>query len=578
MPLLDRCLDRRSSEGRNPRNAAATDAGEWMPLPTSNVTRCHRTVLMLRRPCKAKKVKCGEEKPSCLNCQRQGEPCDYSIRLNWDGRTKRKAGSGTPEPSFVLHSFGPSGSPAATAVPLNFSTSTGPDSTATLNGVYESANRGELEPQSRRTGNPPKQHYGNLTPTHQKELPVSMGQYPTPTITPSATRETGTLPGSGPDDNILSFNNDSSSIPEATDHDRDKLESRSQADVSIAPIWGSVGYLSHMTDIESSRRTLTPENSSLESSGTNTKSVSDPAFILNPTSRATMLPPHHIPPQSSPTNTRKDRDDTLSPDNRRKRIKLSPMSGFGHSSGTGNTDSPDTSSFPQPQATQVQSVAPGPPSNPFNMHMESPLTPALSTAAPEDHHQHPSTEASPHVHYLSPDLRRLSVSSLLSGPAGDGSNTVAHAERFTNNSAYPVPEIGTDTVTYGLDRGFPDLDVSKNDDNNALNGMSPVMDNDDMNVMVHNRSGDDLYVPTEFGFGLQAKNMVFGKGGYYAKPVPVKIPRSLEPLPATLLQNPMNLLYFHHFLNHTARILVPHDCSENPFRKILPQSNTYRTT
>lgn len=35
----------------------------------------------------------------------------------------------------------------------------------------------------------------------------------------------------------------------------------------------------------------------------------------------------------------------------------------------------------------------------------------------------------------------------------------------------------------------------------------------------------------------------------------------------------MNLLYFHHFLNHTARILVPHDCSENPFRNILPQSN-----
>lgn len=33
----------------------------------------------------------------------------------------------------------------------------------------------------------------------------------------------------------------------------------------------------------------------------------------------------------------------------------------------------------------------------------------------------------------------------------------------------------------------------------------------------------------------------------------------------------MNLLYFHHFLNHTARILVPHDCSANPFRNILPQ-------
>src|SRR5689334_10960507 len=32
----------------------------------------------------------GEEKPSCVNCQRQGETCDYSIRLNWDGRSKKK--------------------------------------------------------------------------------------------------------------------------------------------------------------------------------------------------------------------------------------------------------------------------------------------------------------------------------------------------------------------------------------------------------------------------------------------------------------------------------------------------------
>lgn len=34
----------------------------------------------------------------------------------------------------------------------------------------------------------------------------------------------------------------------------------------------------------------------------------------------------------------------------------------------------------------------------------------------------------------------------------------------------------------------------------------------------------------------------------------------------------MNLLYFHHFIDHTARILVPHDCEKNPFRTILPGS------
>jgi len=90
-------------------------------------------------------------------------------------------------------------------------------------------------------------------------------------------------------------------------------------------------------------------------------------------------------------------------------------------------------------------------------------------------------------------------------------------------------------------------------------------------VMIQNQFGNSFYIPTEFGFGIQSKDTVFKGDGYYSKPVPVKIPRSLEPLPAPLLENRMNLLYFHHFLNHTARILVPHDCSENPFRSILPR-------
>jgi hypothetical protein len=34
-------------------------------------------------------VRSGEEKPRCLNCERQGETCDYNIRLNWGGRAKR---------------------------------------------------------------------------------------------------------------------------------------------------------------------------------------------------------------------------------------------------------------------------------------------------------------------------------------------------------------------------------------------------------------------------------------------------------------------------------------------------------
>jgi len=43
------------------------------------------------RNCKGKKVKCDELKPGCGNCDRAHERCDYSIRLNWDGRQKRKS-------------------------------------------------------------------------------------------------------------------------------------------------------------------------------------------------------------------------------------------------------------------------------------------------------------------------------------------------------------------------------------------------------------------------------------------------------------------------------------------------------
>ncbi|KAF9879277.1 hypothetical protein CkaCkLH20_03510 [Colletotrichum karsti] len=61
-------------------------------------------------------------------------------------------------------------------------------------------------------------------------------------------------------------------------------------------------------------------------------------------------------------------------------------------------------------------------------------------------------------------------------------------------------------------------------------------------------------------------------GGYYERPISIWIPRSIEPLPSKLRDNPMNILYFHHFLNHTAKILVPYDDPKsNPFRTILPQ-------
>ncbi|EGP85763.1 uncharacterized protein MYCGRDRAFT_44516 [Zymoseptoria tritici IPO323] len=48
-------------------------------------------------------------------------------------------------------------------------------------------------------------------------------------------------------------------------------------------------------------------------------------------------------------------------------------------------------------------------------------------------------------------------------------------------------------------------------------------------------------------------HIAFESDGYYAQPVAIRLPRSLEPLPRELSGSPMNLLYFHHFMNHTGR-------------------------
>ncbi|MCJ1416644.1 hypothetical protein MMC32_002982 [Xylographa parallela] len=146
------------------------------------------------------------------------------------------------------------------------------------------------------------------------------------------------------------------------------------------------------------------------------------------------------------------------------------------------------------------------------------------------------------------DPRRLSVNSLLSSPTA-----LASANQM---------------LSYGIDRGFPDLDIPRNEDQNVLDGSTPAITRSPNPSFFDGRSSQ--FHP-EFGFRLHGTRAAHGTEGYYSKTVLVEIPRSLEPLPPVLLENQMNLLYFHHFLNHTARILVPHDCSENPFRIILPQ-------
>lgn len=165
--------------------------------------------------------------------------------------------------------------------------------------------------------------------------------------------------------------------------------------------------------------------------------------------------------------------------------------------------------------------------------------------------------------YAAPDsgVRRMSVRSLLSDTPG-----IPHHPRSLPRS---IPEITQDMyhdcTVYGVDRGIKDLDIPNNDDMNALSGASPVAKRAHLALVTSPSNW------VEFGFGMEEDNVTFDTGGYYSNgPVHVSIPNILHPLPSRLLENPMLLLYFHHFLNHTAKCLIPHNCASNPFRTILP--------
>lgn len=99
---------------------------------------------------------------------------------------------------------------------------------------------------------------------------------------------------------------------------------------------------------------------------------------------------------------------------------------------------------------------------------------------------------------------------------------------------------------FGYDLGKPDHDLPNNKDREALDSKprTPPIDS--------------------------PLNMT-GKDFYYAKPIAVYIPAYSRPIPSTLLENPMNLVYFHYFIDYTAKSLVTLECSTNPFRTILPQ-------
>lgn len=450
----------------------------------------------------------GEEKPSCANCQRQGEACDYSIRLNWDGRSKKKDDG---KPGSQIISFG-----APQQMPQSMSN-------GYSNGAHDQSPNSEATPRASYIQPHLSQNYNINQP--------------------------------GPESGLLSVNNFESSLSvPSTEFNPTILP---PPPILRTPQWGdspSNPSINESVPMPPLRHALSlPAYPSPSESGFGSPNLNNGTYnFFNGYST-------HMPPPMPTSNPASYQESGGSPYNGAKRMRLSPR----------------TDTFARTPATYPRAGSYGPndndeparvqfnPNTPtfFPSYLSNPLTPATSSTS--------------HISQDNDD-RRISVSSLLSEdldtddarPSNQHDQYISAEDQIPRRGSLHQRMVSyTATETYGQDRGNVDLDIPRNNDTMAISGMSPSEHSDFESWL----NDSNLGIP-EFGFGLGSRETVFAKGGYYASPVPIKIPRKLEPLPRTLSENPMNLLYFHHFLNHTARILVPHDCPENPFKTILPKS------
>ncbi|KAI9756495.1 MAG: hypothetical protein M4579_003834 [Chaenotheca gracillima] len=534
-------------------------------------------------------IKCGEEKPKCTNCERQGETCDYSIRLNWEGRTKKGDGGsssfstfsvsqgafqlpkaqsvGSPEKSKPFQDTGRQSPPMPNGFQQSFA-SQSPSGMIPLSNSFDRSSQPEKALHSPSISSYPAS--GRLTMTsypygsQSHETAISGSTHTSPSLESPAT-ESSLAYSSGQHDASGRSCEVSGKMPNTNDI-------RTPALRKVRSSNPTSGYLSPL-DSTASQSPGVGSSDYLRAQHHYEHSPPPTSTGFNPSSHMSVNQPREFPPTLAHQPTVAE--------HRAKRLRLSheqpaasPLEGQRmlppNTFATNNVTPDGNASVP---VHQHPGPYPGADSNGYRLGpMNSPLTPAASsTASEEAPYQTPPGRGSISSQ-VSPDLRRLSVNSLLSAPPGDA-YTMQMAERLDSEASISPTlrnrialKNADGTTTYGLDRGFPDLDLGLNEDQNAISAITPAVLDD----AAQKQLGSEDYVPNEFGFGIQAKNIAFEKGDYYANPVPVKIPRSFQHLPP-ILENPMNLLYFHHFLNHTARILVPHDCSENPFRIILPR-------
>ncbi len=188
-----------------------------------------------------------------------------------------------------------------------------------------------------------------------------------------------------------------------------------------------------------------------------------------------------------------------------------------------------------------------------------------STSSPESSGEGESSQLA-NMNFPSPELPQQPSTSLILPPAAiySGIDSGFATTRTEEPPVEHIAQVYGSVKCWGVDNGSIDLDIGKNDDGNALSEAPAAV-------------ARGQVFPFEIGLNEHDTHHILSLGRrssapYYSEPVHVFIPSSLGQLPAKLLQSKINLLYFHHFLDHTARVLVPHDDpNSNPFRTVLPR-------
>ena len=117
-------------------------------------------------------------------------------------------------------------------------------------------------------------------------------------------------------------------------------------------------------------------------------------------------------------------------------------------------------------------------------------------------------------------------------------------------------------VLYGFDVGKPDLENRECDDSNFITDFRPP---ERVSALQYGRLVDK---DSRLLYGKSGPNE---QEGTDCQRLPsIRIPASLIPLPDILLSSQVNLLYFHHFINSTANLIMAQKCSKNPFKLLLP--------